>query len=212
MGRYTVILLIALFFVMGCDQAPINEPIQENETIEEEVVEMKNVLFIIAQNNFRDEELNEPKKILESAGHNVDVASLTMATAKGMLGMLITPDLTVNEALAKVENYDMVVVVGGSGSPSLADYPEVLSLLKKADEKEKELAGICLGPMTMAKAGVLSGKNATVFNTDDSLDALRRGGAKYTAGDLVEDERLVTASGPEASTQFGEKLAEILRG
>ncbi|RLE07865.1 hypothetical protein DRJ00_07325, partial [Candidatus Aerophobetes bacterium] len=46
----------------------------------------KKAVMVIAEKNFRDEELFEPKKILEAEGVKVIVASTSFNIARGMLG------------------------------------------------------------------------------------------------------------------------------
>jgi len=169
---------------------------------------MSDVLFIIAQKNYRDEELSIPKGILENAGHDCEVASITTDPCTGMLGAITTPDLAVREA--NVDDYDAIVVVGGSGSPELANHAEVTMMLKAASGAGKVIGAICLAPMVLAKAGVLRGKKVTVYESPDSLQALQAGGADYVGGSTVIDGNLVTACGPQAANEFGQKLAEML--
>jgi protease I len=187
------------------------EPITNEEPIQSGGVNMSaKVLFIIAQTNFRDEELAKPKAILEKAGYKCDVASLSTTFATGMLGAVVKPDLAVREVDA--EDYELLVVIGGSGAPELAKHNEVINLLTAADDSGKKLAAICLGPMVLAKAGVLSGKQATVFKTKESLAALQQGGAEYVEQSVVTDFNLVTANGPEAAEAFGNALVKLLQG
>ncbi len=186
--------------------------IQEEKTQSEEQSGGANmsakVLFIIAQTNFRDEELFKPKTILEKAGFKCDVASISTTFATGMLGKVVKPDIAVREV--DVDDYELLVVVGGSGAPELAKYPEVLKLLASAQDNDKKLAAICFGPMVLAKAGVLSGSKATVFKTKESLAALQQGGAEYVEQSVVTDLNLVTASGPEAADAFGNEIVKLL--
>ncbi|MBW2980723.1 DJ-1/PfpI family protein [Candidatus Woesearchaeota archaeon] len=165
-------------------------------------------LMIIAQNNFRDEELTEPKAVLEGAGIEVQVASITTNTAKGMLGMEVTPDLAVKDA--NVDDYDAIVVIGGAGSPELANHKEVLDLLVDAESKGKIIGSICMGPTVLAKAGILKGRKATVFSS--GADDVKAGGAVYINQDVVVDGKLVTAVGPAAAKAFGTKLVEVMSG
>jgi len=170
---------------------------------------MANVLMIIAQHGFRDEEFLIPKEILVNEGHGVKVASVARAAATGMLGAKVMPDFAAHEA--NVDFFDAIIVVGGAGSPALAKNQDVINLVQKANAKGKILGAICLGPMTLAKAGLLSGKKATVFKSRDGLDSLRDGKAIYVPEDVVQDGRLVTACGPEAANDFGRKLVEMLK-
>lgn len=196
-----IFLLIILILVTGC--------VKKDEEVGEQLrakigVQKGKILFVVAQKNFRDEELNKPKKILEDSGYIAEVASVTTDFAYGMLGAKIKPDLAVKDADA--DGYEYIVVVGGSGSPTLADYPEVLELLRNA----KKTAAICLGPMVLAKAGVLNGKRATVYKTSESLKALEDGGAIFVDESIVEDGTLVTANGPNAADEFGRRILRIL--
>ena len=84
----------------------------------------KSVLFIIASNNFRDEELFEPKTILEQLGAKTVIASSKTGTSRGMLGK--TAEATVTIDAIKVGDYDAVVFVG-------APHVRGVSNLLKAD-------------------------------------------------------------------------------
>jgi len=190
------VVLFAVLFTFGCAKVS-----------EKEVAKMpKSFLFIIAQNDFRDEELLEPKELLESEGHRVTVASITTDPAHGMLGAVVNPDIAVKDA--HVDDYDAIVVIGGSGSPELAEHEEVLKLLQDAQYKGKLIGAICLGPTVLAKAGVLNGKKATVFETPDSVAVLESNGASFVKEDVVVDGNVVTASGPHAALKFGKTLAQ----
>jgi len=170
---------------------------------------MAKVLMIVAQSGFRDEELTIPREVLERSGHDVKVASLTRAKAQGSKGLSITPDMAVYEA--NPEFFEAVIVVGGPGSPALADSEDVIKLLISANKKGKLIGGICLGPMALAKAGVLAGKNATVFPDRKAINLLRETAANYRPGPVVEDGNIVTADGPQSAGKFGSALAEHLK-
>ena len=171
----------------------------------------KKVLMVIAPKDFRDEELFEPKKIFEEAGAGVSVASVKNVSASGMLGGKATPDLLVSEANA--DEYDAVVVVGGMGSPEfLWSDKKLHKLLRDINDRAKVVAGICLSGAVLAKAGLLEGKQATVYKTDESLKEFEKGGAKYINKDVVTDGRIVTASGPHAAKEFGKAIVKLMSG
>jgi len=201
---YTKILMFSLIFSMvfisGCIKPGGGDSLVN--------LEGKKVLFIIAQENFRDEELTRPKKILEDLGAKVIVSSITTDEARGMLGMKILPDVAVRDV--NPNDYDALIVVGGSGSPKLADYPEVLNVIRRFDELKKSIGAICLGPTVLAKAGVLNGVLATVYATDWSVSTLERNGATYVDKNVVVDGRIITANGPTSADEFGKKFAEVL--
>lgn len=169
----------------------------------------RKVLFVIAPRDFRDEELLVPRAVLEQAGVRVELASPQAATATGMLGARVTPDRELRQCVSG--DYDAIVVVGGAGSPAfLWDNPDLHTLLRDFQRQGKVIAGICLSSAALARAGVLNGLNATVFETKDSLAALTRGGARPTKQDVVVDGRVVTANGPPAAQAFGGAILSLL--
>jgi protease I len=169
---------------------------------------MKKVVFIIASRNFRDEELLEPKKVLEDAGVRVVLASSSLDTAVGMLGARVKPDILLKDV--RVDEYDGVVFVGGSGASEYWNDPTAHAIAKEALEKNKLLGAICIAPVTLARAGLLKGKKATVF--DSEVDKLKEAGAVYTGSGVERDGKIVTGRGPTYAREFGETLLRVLQG
>lgn len=170
---------------------------------------MPSALFLIAQEGFRDEELFEPKKILDEAGIKTTVASLEAGTAQGKLGGTAQVDIAVRDV--NMEDYDALVLIGGPGAPTLADHPEVIDLAKKAAELGKKLAAICISPYILAKAGVISGKKATSFPGEPAISEFENQGVTRIDEPLVQDGDLVTADGPASAQIFGHKIVELLQ-
>ncbi len=172
---------------------------------------MAKLLFVIAQKNYRDEELDVPKQILTDEGHSIEVASITANVCKGMLGGSANPNLTVKQALKK--EYDGIVIVGGSGSPDLADDADVIELVRKQDAKQRLLAAICLGPVVLARTEVLRGVKATVWHSSSYMryvDILKEHGAKFTTEKVVVDRHTITAFGPDDAEGFAEEIQTYL--
>ena len=172
---------------------------------------MAKILIIVAQQNFRDEELNEPRRLLRAAGHVLVIASVNAGICKGMLGMDVTAELSASEARQRVEYFDMVVMVGGSGASALADDKDVIELLRKAKAQDKLMGAICIAPTVFAKAGVLEGKKATVYKTPEAIKILQQGKAIYIPQRVVVDGKLITADGPQSATEFGRELVKLLQ-
>ncbi len=169
---------------------------------------MSSALFLIAPQNFRDEELLQPKQVLEEAGITCKIASLTTDLAIGKLGAEISPDLATKDVNA--DDFDAIILVGGPGAPELADFPEVIDLINLFYFKEKLIAAICIAPILLAKAGILTNKKATVFVTPESVKTLEEAGALVVLDEVVVDGRLITANGPGAAFDFGQKIKEYL--
>jgi protease I len=166
----------------------------------------KNVVMIIASNMFRDEELNEPRKILEGQGVGVTIASTSLAPATGMLGTTVKPHKLLSEI--KVENFDAIVFVGGQGAAEYWNNPTAHKLVEEALKQNKIVAAICIAPVTLAKAGILKGKRATVFPSEK--ERLIKEGAIYTGKSVEKDGNIITAAGPEYAKRFGEEILYAL--
>ncbi len=166
----------------------------------------KNVLFIIAPKNFRDEELLEPRRILEGYKAKTAIASNTLNPCNGMLGAKITPKLTLDKI--NVNDYDAMVFIGGSGSTIYWNDRTAISVAKESNLKGKIIASICLASGTLANAGVFKGKDATGW--PDTKELVEKNGGFYTGSDLEVSGRVISAKGPSAAKKFGEALAKAL--
>ncbi len=177
---------------------------------------MPKAVFIIAQENFRDEELLVTKQVLEDGGVECDVAAPTLREATGALGGKVMPDLAIKQI--DVSAYDAVVVVGGPGAPTLMNYPEVPKLLRNVVAAKNVLAAICIAPAAvLAQSGVIEKKKATVWKgkidgkkTSDILE--HDGKASFVDAPVVIDGRLITANGPDAAQAFGKAILAQLQG
>jgi protease I len=165
--------------------------------------------MVIAPDQYRDEEFEVPHALFLRKGWTIDVASSEAGTARGMLGGFAT----VNHTLEDISGiaYDAVIVVGGMGSPlHLWDNATLHGILKNHASRDKVTAAICLSGAVLAKAGLLQGRRATVWEMAESLQALREGGATYTAEAVTVDGNLITANGPEAAEAFAHAVCEAV--
>lgn len=168
----------------------------------------KKIVMVIARSKFRDEEYIEPRRALEAEGARVTVASSSLDTAEGMLGMKVKPDILIGSV--KEEDYDGIVFVGGGGAREYFDSPAAHKLAQTFYGKGKLTSAICIAPATLANAGILKGKRATAFPSSEQ--ALKSHGATVTGEPVSVDGKIVTAVGPEAAKEFGRKLVEALGG
>lgn len=165
----------------------------------------KHVCLIIAPDKFRDEELLEPKSILEQAGVAVTVASSTRGRVTGMLGAVAQPDCLLSDV--DVARYDALIFVGGSGAGVYYDNPTCHRLAQQA-AAEKIVGAICIAPVILARAGILQGKMATVWSSE--IPKIQAGGAQFSGEDVTRDGNIITGSGPQAAATFGKALVEAL--
>lgn len=165
------------------------------------------VLLIIAPENFRDEELFEIKKVLESSEIETEVVSSKTGMIKGMLGQTEEVKRTIFEI--NIADYEAIIFVGGKGASVYFDDPIALAVAEEAVRQNKIIGAICIAPSILANAGILNGKRATSFSSEKSN--LVNKGSEYTGEKVTLDGKIVTASGPEAAKNFGWKIAELLQ-
>lgn len=165
----------------------------------------KNVLMVIAPENFKDEEYFIPRGILESNKVGVKTVSSKLE-ASSVNGKKIRVDILLNEA--SLEDYDGVIFVGGPGASVYFNDARAQELAKEGFNNNKVIGAICIAPSILANAGILSGKKATSFPSEKSN--LERKGVRYSNEDVIRDGKIVTANGPNAARKFGETIIKTL--
>jgi len=194
------------------EEATSTSPQSETpQIIVTKALEGKSVVIVIAFKNFRDEEYFVPRQIFYVAGADVKTASTQKGLASGAEGGQAQIDLLMNEI--NPADFDAVVFIGGPGALEYLDNENSYKLIKDTVSEGKLLAGICIAPTILAKAGVLNGKKATVWISPldkSAVKILEDNGAIYEEKFVVADEKIVTASGPEAAEEFAMKVVEVL--
>jgi len=172
--------------------------------------EGKKILLVIAQEQFRDEECFVPKQLFEAAGVKVTVAAESTETAKGMLGGVIKPDITISDT--RIDDYDAIVISGGSGSRKyLWNNKTLHKLVKEANARKKVISAICISPVVLARTGVLKGKESTVFKSPDTVRELEEHGVVYLDRDVLVSGRVITGRDPASAEAFGKAVLEALK-
>lgn len=164
------------------------------------------ILMVVAQREFRDEEFVEPKNALEAAGHRVTIASKAVGPCTGTKGSAVRATVALSEARAT--RYDGAVFIGGEGARTLFDDPAAHRIAMELSRAGKVLGAICIAPVILARAGVLVGKKATVFPTE--MESLKARHAVAKQQEVVIDGKLVTASSPAHARAFGAALVQVL--
>lgn len=167
----------------------------------------KKILMVIAKNNFRDEEYFEPKKVFEENNLDVTTASSERGKCRGKLGGEADADISLRETESK--DYDAVVFVGGPGTEEYFNNTKALSLAQDFAQAGKITAAICIAPVILANAGILSGKKATVY--ESGVEQITAKGAEYTKKDVEVDGNIITACGPAAAKLFGQTIVSALK-
>ncbi|VAX21567.1 hypothetical protein MNBD_NITROSPINAE02-872 [hydrothermal vent metagenome] len=169
----------------------------------------KNILMVIAPENFRDEELNHPREEFLAKGADITIASTQKGVAAGMLGHKENVDNTLEDVAGKT--FDAVVIVGGRGSPThLWDNALLHDIVRRHLELGKLVCSICLSGAVLAKAGILKGVDATVWKEEDSLKVFSECGAHFIDKPVVVSGNIITGRGPFAAREFGQTIISEL--
>ncbi len=146
--------------------------------------------------------------LLRRAGLEVVVAGLAAGPVQASRGVVLLPDMTLEEALK--QEYAMIVLPGGMpGSDHLKNDPRIRRLMQQMAATGKYVSAICAAPMALHAAGLLEGKQATSF--PGVLDRLP-GSHRYTNNAVVVDGNIVTSRGPGTAMEFALTLIELLLG
>lgn len=165
-------------------------------------------LLIIAQDGYQDREYTDTRAALESADCEIIVASTSVGECRGKLGGTEQAVLALNDV--RVSDYDRIVFIGGPGAAAFASDPEALRIAHEAARANVPLGAICIAPIILAKARVLEGKKATVWNGDGKQSELfEQYGIHYTGDSVTVDGAIVTGNGPDAAQEFGRTLAAL---
>jgi len=166
----------------------------------------RNVILIISPKNFCDEEYNVTRSILESSGINCEVASTNLSHAIGMEGTIVKPDIQLKNVDDR--NYDGLCFIGGVGCTVYWHDREVHKLISDTFAKGLLLCAICLAPVILANAGMLTGKPATAYPSTENY--LKKKGVLYSGKAVETDNNIITAKNPEAAERFASKICDFI--
>lgn len=169
---------------------------------------MAKVLIVLAQDGYQDHEYRGTRLGLEGAGFDIEIASKEVGSCSGTLGG--SEEAVVALRDVKVADYDRIAFIGGPGAAAYASDPDALNVANDAARTDMVIGAICIAPTILAKAHVLEGKRATVWDSGgEQVELLEKYGANYTGESVTTDGNIVTGNGPEAAEEFGKRLAAL---
>ena len=192
----------------------INQALKQKPETQFEIkreMKEKRVAMIIAFKDFRDEEYFIPKQVLRVGGNKITTVSSELGKAIGTYGGEVNIDITLDKL--KVDDFDAIIFVGGSGALKYTEDETCWKIAQESVLKNKVLGAICVGPVILARAGVLSGKKATVWSSPldkSAVKTLKEEGAIFEDNQVVQDGNIITANGPQAARKFGEAILRVL--
>ncbi len=171
----------------------------------------KNILIVVGQTNYNEQEFNHLYQTLPEAGARVWVAAPRMEKALGRLEGYAVPDLTIEQA--RPEDYDAVVLVGGYGAfTDLWDNETLHQFLQQFHQTGKPIVACSVAPAVLAKAGILSGKKATTYPDYKAGVIFQNENVIHVYESVVEDDNIITTNHPREINQVVERLMTKLAG
>ena len=132
---------------------------------------------------------------------------------KTTFGFDVLPQKLLNEINA--EEFDALVIPGGFGDAGF--YEEALSepffeVIRSFDARQAPIAAVCVSALSLAAAGVLRSRRATVYHQAGGTRKaeLESYGAIFVDEPLVVDGHLMTSTGPGTGIELALKLLERL--
>ena len=167
----------------------------------------KKVAFLLA-NDFEDSEMKVPYDEVIKAGHQADIIGLTKGET--LLGKKKEVSYAADKAIAdvKAEEYDAIVIPGGSSPENLRENADILKFVTEANKAGKAIASICHGPQILISADLLKGRTITSYPPlkDDVVNA----GAEFKDQEVVVDRNYITSRTPEDEPAFVRELLKAL--
>ncbi len=158
---------------------------------------------------FEDSEFKEPYDALRQDGHQVDVIGLeTGKELKGKRGNVTT---RAEKAFKDVppEDYDALLIPGGSSPDQLRAHPEPVAFVKHFFGAGKPVFAICHGPQLMLTADVYKPYRLTAWKTIQG--DLQKAGGNVVDEEVVVDRNLVTSRQPSDIPAFIREARNLLK-
>jgi len=136
------------------------------------------------------------KRYFKNQNEDVTILKVgsTKAPIKTLGGMIINPDITVNEMDTNIND---LLILPGADTWFEQDNQKIIKVAKDRIEKGLKIAAICGATGALAKAGALNNKK----HTSNDIEYLKMfspeytGEAYYVNEPVIKDENLITASG-----------------
>jgi|WetSurMetagenome_2_1015567.scaffolds.fasta_scaffold622553_1 protein deglycase len=112
-----------------------------------------------------------------------------------------------------VDDYDALIIPGGFEEAGYYDElfcEQCQDLIKGFNNKNKYLISICVGSISIARTGILKGRNATTYNSDKRQEKLREYGVILQNDRIVVDNNIISSNSPATSIDVAFMTIELL--
>jgi SagB-type dehydrogenase family enzyme len=175
-------------------------------------IRTKKVVAIIAARRFNDSDFFGVQEAIQIAGVKMDIAALETGEIKGLGNNTITATVPIKDI--RVDDYDAFVFIGSSNTSNYLNNKDLLSLVRRANDRKKILAAINITPAIFAYADIVKGKK--VASSMSQRIKLTQAGAQWKTSLLEIDGNLITAADAtndqNVARRLGSVILQMLRG
>lgn len=165
--------------------------------------------MVVPPNEFQEQELFVSRGILERLGATVHIASTKTGQLIGQQQRKATATVLIDSVSAN--EYNAVLLIGGLGAEKILWFHKHLhALIQQAHALGLVIGAICLAPVILACAGLLTGKEAAVFRSASALGMFQKLGVRVAEQDVVCMENIITANGPHVADAWARQIASWL--
>ncbi len=167
---------------------------------------MKKAAVFLAD-GFEEIEAVATVDLLRRAGIDTCMAGVTGMECTGAHGVKISADMKAEDV--DIKDFDAFICPGGGmGAENLKKSALVRDILKDGHKAGKLIAAICAAPIVLEAAGIMEGKNYTIYPAMKDTPVA----GTYYDKDVVKDGSVITGAGPAATPAFAFALIEYLAG
>jgi protease I len=164
-------------------------------------------IIILIENMYNELEYWYPYYRLKEEGAEV----VTVGTGNGQYtskaGLNAKADTGAKDV--KITDFDGIIIPGGYAPDIMRRYPEMVKLVKDADDAGKVIGAICHAGWMLASARILKNRRVTSFFAikDDLIHA----GAEWVDEEVVTDCNLITSRKPDDLPAFMRAVISALK-
>ena len=167
-----------------------------------------NLVILLVEDAFRDEELIYPYYRFKEAGYTVKVVGPERGKEyKGKFGLPIVSDMLPSEV--KINEVAAIIIPGGFAPDKLRTNKDMINLVKEASDNCRVIAAICHGGWMLIEADIVRSKNVTGYKAI-ATDLINAGG-NYLDQEIVIDKNIVTSRIPQDLPIFCRDLIELIK-
>jgi 4-methyl-5(b-hydroxyethyl)-thiazole monophosphate biosynthesis len=164
----------------------------------------KKIVMILAD-GFEETEAIAVADVLRRLDFDLLLAGMDSAKVTGAHNITVKADCLLTDVDA--EELDAVILPGGMpGAMNLRNSELVMQTVRTVYEAGKVVAAICAAPIALERAGVLEGRNMTVYPGFENYFT----DSECTAARVEVDGNVVTGRGPGASFEFAAGIARTM--